>query len=298
MNLTCLLRQLPRWRVARGPALLLFLTAFSTGASAQGTSESAVLDQIKASGVIRLAYRADAEPFSFLDKAGAPVGYSVDLCRAVAAGIKADLKLDQLQITYVPVTAETRFKALEQGKADLLCEATTQTLKRRESVDFSIPTFVSSTGLIVKQGGPMRFKDLRGKKIGVLTATTTRDRLQRYMTDNGLDAEIVPVKTHDEGFNALDAGDVAAYIGDGTILHFRLMQPNFADLTAANEYLWVEPYALAMPRDEGLRLAVDRALSRLYREGEIRRLFLKAFGFEAQAPSAINILFLINALPE
>jgi polar amino acid transport system substrate-binding protein/glutamate/aspartate transport system substrate-binding protein len=278
------------------------MTVFSTGVSAEepaGTGSSAVLDQIKASGVIRLAYRSDAEPFSFLDKANAPTGYSVDLCRAVAAAIKADLQLAQLQVAYVPVSAETRFGAIQQRKADLLCEATTQTLKRRETMDFSIPTFVSSTGLIVKQGGPNSFKELRGKKIGVLAATTTRDRLERYMKDNGLEAEIVTVKSHDEGFKALDAGDIAAYLGDGTILHFRMMQPNYADLTTAHEYLWIEPFSLAMPLDEGFRLSVDRALSRLYREGEIRPLFLKWFGFEAKGPNnVLNVLYLLSGLPE
>jgi ABC-type amino acid transport substrate-binding protein len=285
------------WRLASASAFLWVMTGFNTGTSA--ADNAAVLDQIRASGVIRLAYRKDAEPFSFVDAAGVPSGYSIDLCRAVAAGIKADLHLDQLQVTYVPVTAETRLKVIERHEADLLCESTTPTLKRRETVDFSIPTFLSTTGLIVKRGGPTKFKELRGKKIGVLAGTTTRERLERYLKDTGLKAEIVLFKDYDAGFKALDAGDVAAYIGDGTILHFRMAQPNYADLTAANEYLWVEPYALAMPEDHDLRLAVDRVLSRLYRDGEINRLFSKAFGVDSTGPtSVIHILYLTNALPE
>ena len=50
----------------------------------------------------------------------------VDLCRAVAAHLTAQLDLSELKIVFVPVTAADRFDAIESGKADLLCEPTTE----------------------------------------------------------------------------------------------------------------------------------------------------------------------------
>ena len=122
---------------------------------------------------LRIAYREDAPPFSFTDQAGLPAGFMMDLCRSVAKHIGEQLNVSDLKVTYVLVTAANRFDAIENGKADLLCEPTSATLSRREHVDFSIPTFVDGASLLVAGDGPGDFGALSGKKIGVLAGTTT-----------------------------------------------------------------------------------------------------------------------------
>jgi ABC-type amino acid transport substrate-binding protein len=69
-------------------------------------------------------------------------------------------------------------------------------------------------------------------------------------------------------------------------------------LRIAEQYLSVEPYALALPHgDSDFRLAVDRALSHIYKSGEIETLFADAFG--AQTPhDTLKTLYLFSALPE
>jgi hypothetical protein len=60
-----------------------------------------------------------------------------------------------------------------------------------------------------------------------------------------------------------------------------------AGLLLADAYLSVEPYALALRRgDEDFRLAIDRALSQIYRSREIVKLFAMSFGPTVQ-PSQI-----------
>jgi ABC-type amino acid transport substrate-binding protein len=66
----------------------------------------------------------------------------------------------------------------------------------------------------------------------------------------------------------------------------------------AENYLSVEPYALALPRgDEEFRLAVDRALSHIYRSGEIGPLFKRTFG-DAKPGQVLGTLYLITGLPD
>ena len=66
----------------------------------------------------------------------------------------------------------------------------------------------------------------------------------------------------------------------------------------AENYLSVEPYALALPRgDEDFRLAVDRALSRIYRGGEIGTLFKRTFG-DTKPGQVLGTLYLITGLPD
>src|SRR5690348_15785963 len=114
-----------------GAALLITLcVSWASGASAS------TLDRIRHDKAIRLAYREDAPPFSYKDSSGVPAGFMVDLCDAVAKKLTQQLKLPALSVIYVPVTAVNRFEAIEQNKADLLCEPTSATLARRALVDF------------------------------------------------------------------------------------------------------------------------------------------------------------------
>jgi polar amino acid transport system substrate-binding protein/glutamate/aspartate transport system substrate-binding protein len=255
---------------------------------------------IRGSGVVRLAYRQDAPPFSYVaGNAAVPAGFIVDLCRAVAAGIGKQLGIE-IKEAYVPVTSTDRFDAIVDNKADLLCEATTQTLKRRETVSFSIPTFADGASFIIQPSGPKDIGDLAGKKVGVLAGTTTEAELRHALTEKQLNTEIVPAKTHQEGFDAIQKGAIAAYFADRGILTFLLMNAKTpGNLLLADIYLSVEPYALAMRRgDEDFRLAVDRQLSAIYRSGQIARIFGATFGPSVRPSPTLLGLYATAALPE
>ena len=265
-----------------------------------GAASAATLDRIAQDKSIRIAYRDDAPPFSYKGKGGQPAGYMVDLCRAVAQKLGEQLKLPTLDVVFVPVTAVDRFDAIAQGKADLLCEPTTQTLSRREQVDFSIPTFVDGAGLMIRSNGPHSLAALAGKKIGVLAGTTTEQELRNSLKEAGVTADVMPANTHEEGLAMLDDGRVSAYFADRAILVF-LAQQSAAPrkLLLADNYLTIEPYALALPHgDEAFRLAVDRALSHIYRSGEIAQIFSKTFGEKAKPSQIVQTLYLIAGLPD
>src|ERR1700751_3644793 len=51
------------------------------------TGLSGTLAKISRTGVVTLGYREGLAPFSFLDRSGRPIGYSVDLCNAIAEEI-------------------------------------------------------------------------------------------------------------------------------------------------------------------------------------------------------------------
>src|ERR1700741_1258380 len=253
----------------------------------------------QAGAAIRIAYREDAPPFSYKDKIGEPAGFMVDLCRAVAKHLADQRSLPSLNVVYVPVTASDRFEAISQQKADLLCEPTSETLSRREQVDFSIPTFLDGAGLMVRSDGPKNLRDLAGKKVGVLAGTTTEEALRNTLKEAGIAGEVVAAKTHDEGLAMLDEGKISAYFGDRSILLFLIKQSQAPDkLRLTDDYLSVEPYALALPRgDRDFRLAVDRALSHIYRSGEIVSIFERTFRGKSKPSQILQTLYLISSLP-
>src|ERR1700721_4376293 len=62
------------------------------------------LKTIAAKKVIRIAYRADARPFAFLNDNKEPLGYTIDLCQRVVKSIAQQFNLSDLKIEWVPVT--------------------------------------------------------------------------------------------------------------------------------------------------------------------------------------------------
>ena len=224
----------------------------------------------------------------------------VDLCRAVAKKLAEQRNFSDLKVVYVPVTAADRFEAITQQKADLLCEPTSVTLSRRELVDFSIPTFLDGASLMVRADGPKNLRDLAGQKIGVLAGTTTEEALRNTLKEAGIAGDVVAAKTHGEGLAMLDDGKISAYFGDRSILLFLIKDSKAPEkLRLADDYLSVEPYALALPRgDNDFRLAVDRALSHIYRSGEIVSIFQRSFGGKAEPSQILRTLYVISGLPD
>ena len=78
-----------------------------------GPAHAQTLDKIRKSGVITLGYIEGAAPFSFTDGNNEPQGYSVELCRAVAAGV---LRVDfRLFLVLVALGRAGRYAAIVLG---------------------------------------------------------------------------------------------------------------------------------------------------------------------------------------
>ncbi|HEY6518105.1 MAG TPA: amino acid ABC transporter substrate-binding protein [Roseiarcus sp.] len=276
------------------------LALAAVAALALASADAGTLDHVRQDKALRIAFREDAPPFSFTDDSGLPAGFMIDLCGSVAKHIGEQLNISDLKVAYVLVTAANRFDAIENGKADLLCEPTSQTLSRREHVDFSIPTFVDGASLLVGGDAPSDFRALSGKKIGVLAGTTTEQSLRDTLARANIAAEVAPAKTHQDGLAMLDKGEIVAYFADRAILSYLASKSSDpSKLRLAGNYFSLEPYALALPHgDEDFRLAVDRALSHIYRSGEIAILFAHTFGNQVQPSDVLKTLYSVSALPD
>lgn len=202
-------------------------------------------------------------------------------------------------MAYVPVNSVNRLDTIVDNKADLLCESSTATLSRRAKVDFSIPVFVDGASFAIGPNGPRDVKQLAGKKVGVLPGTTTEQELRRALTGTQINAELVLVKTNQEG-DLLAKGQVAAYFADRATLTFLLRkEKEAASLLMADTYLSIEPIALALRRgDSDSASRVDTALSHIYRRGEIVQVFKGAFGPLTTPSPLLNALFQISGLPD
>jgi ABC-type amino acid transport substrate-binding protein len=116
----------------------------------------------------------------------------------------------------------------------------------------------------------------------------------------GVAPEVVLVNTNQEGIDAVEKGTVAAYFADRATLTFLLRKEKAAaNLLMAETYLSVEPIALALRKgDSDFRLAVDTALSHIYRRGEITVIFKTAFGVLTTPSPILATLYQISGLPD
>jgi ABC-type amino acid transport substrate-binding protein len=284
----------------KNPAILAFaLLAAATLAHAQPLDGR--LKKIAETKSISLAYRSDAAPFSFVDDKKQPIGYTVDLCKRVASLIEGQLGVKGLQVKWVPVTSQNRFEAVTKGEADLECGSSTVTLSRMKQVDFSSFTFVDGTGLLaMKASGIRGLADIAGKRVAVVAGTTNERAVAELDKRRRLDLKITAMKSRDEAFAALEEGKVDVLASDKILLvgaTVKAKDPRAFFLLP--EDLSFEPYAIALPRgDAGMRLAVNTALARIYREGEIASIFGKWFGPLGEPTGLMKAMILFGSLPE
>jgi ABC-type amino acid transport substrate-binding protein len=267
-------------------------------AVAQGSGR---LDRIKAARTITIAFAEDAAPFSFRE-GGQPAGYSVDLCQRVVAGIKAQLKLDELKVNWVGASTPERLKLVAAGKADLECGITTHTLRRQETVDFSLPVFVDGGGVLVPKGSPIvGMPGLDGRKVAVVRGTTTAGHLEAALKKRSATAQVVPTENRADAMAMLDRGEVDAYAGDRGVLIGQAMttKTRTPEWTLLDLQFSYEPYAFAMPRgDPALRLAVNRALAGIYRSRQIEDVYGRWLGRFGPPPPLVQAMFVLNQIPE
>jgi glutamate/aspartate transport system substrate-binding protein len=256
--------------------LLLVALVFAGDAASAQTVEGR-LKQIGESKVVKLAYRSDANPFSFAVPQGQPDGYTIDLCKFVVHSL--ELQLDtRLAIEWVPVDTQNRFDTIANGLADMECGSSTVSFTRMAKVDFSSFVFMENTGVMVRAAsGIANFGDMGGKKIAVIAGTTNEIALEKELKRRQLQASLVRVKDRMEGTAALENGAVDGFASDKLLL-IGAQNAKASTFKLLPDNLSYEPYAIALPRgDWAFRVAVNKGLSQLYSSPQILDIYLKWF---------------------
>jgi ABC-type amino acid transport substrate-binding protein len=283
------------------PSVLVFLIFSALSLALPAAAQTGTLEKIRKQGAITMGYLDGSAPFSFRDANGQPQGYSVELCRAIASGIRAQLKLASLETRWEPLTIQNRLEAVKAGRVDIECSTTTWTLGRQAEVDFSLITFVDGGSILTRVESDVgRLSGFEGKRIAVITGTTTEKVLKETLARRAIKAGVLTVKTRDEGLRLLDQGKVEGFASDRMVLigvvltskvqgAFKLLEEDFS----------VEPYALALRRgDHDFRLAVNRVLARLYRTGEIQKIYEQWLGRLGPPSVLLSATYFIQGLAE
>ncbi len=280
--------------------LIALMSILASGVSLAGTIST--IEHIKTTETIRIGFRENEPPMSFLNEDKQPIGYSIELCLHIASEVKSKLKNPNIAIKYIPVTASNRFEALADNSIDILCGSTTKTHSRAELVDFTQLSFVTGASMLSLKSAEINgISDLKGKKVAVVNNTTTIATLEKALKKADSDAEIISVSSAAEGMNAVIKGKVNAFSSDQVVLiGLAVTHENPSKFAIAKEIFSYEPFALAVRKnDSEFRLLADRVLSELYRSQKIHSIYARWFGqFTKEMPSLLEAMYIINSTSE
>src|SRR5215213_2546548 len=239
--------------------LKLILTATLlclAGPAAIAQELAGTLEKIRNTGIIAIGHRESSIPFSYYDKNEKVVGYGMDLCYLVADAVKVNLGLAKLEIKLVPITPSLRIPFILSEKIDLACETITNNLERQKVVAFSTTYFVAANRFVSKVATNLRtLDDLKGKTVVSTIASTNLKQITELNAQRQLGLTILAAKDNFEAFRMLESDRAAAVVMDDILLYSLV-----ANSSAPADYV-----------------VSDDALSAIYRNGDIDKIYAKWF---------------------
>ncbi len=238
------------------------------------------LEKIKRTGTAVMGVRESSGSLSYTLGNNKYVGYHVEICEKVLAGIQKDLKLKKLDIQYNLVTSQNRIPLVQNGTVDIECGSTTNNLARQNDVAFAVTTFVEEVRIAVKSNsGISGIKDLNGKTVATTTGTTSVKTLRLNERAKGIDFKELLGKDHSDSFLLLESGRADAFVMDGAILAGNIAKAkNPKDFKIVGEILSTEPIAIMVRKDDPAFLkAVDEKIIAMMKSGDIAKIWDKWF---------------------
>lgn len=211
-----------------------------------GSASAGTLDDVKAKGFVQVGVNGELFGFGKPDEKGVWRGLDVDTGRAIAAAVFGDAE----KVKFTPLTAVTRFTALQSGEIDVLCRNATRTLTRETSLglNFAQVNYYDGQGFLVPKAlGVKSAKELDGAAVCVLPGTTTELNVADYFRSNGMQMKPVVIENTSELAKAFFAGRCDCLTSDvSQLAGTRAVAPNPDDYVILPQVISKEPLAPAV----------------------------------------------------
>ncbi|MCR4717842.1 MAG: basic amino acid ABC transporter substrate-binding protein [Lachnospiraceae bacterium] len=242
-------------------AMLMSLSA--CGSSSNEGSNPNGLKTVK-SGTLTMGTNAYFPPYEYYE-GDKIVGIDAEIAQAVADKLGLELKIEDMEFDSI-ITAVTT------GKVDMGLAGMTVTEERKQNVNFSDSYATGVQAIIVKEDSPIKTADdLANAKMIAVQLGTTGDI---YCKDDFGEDHVDEYNRGNDAVMALVSDKVDAVVIDN--------EPA-KSYVAANEGLKIldteyvkEEYAAAISKDnDGLREAINKALSELKADGTLDKIINK-----------------------
>ena len=235
--------------VAASAALALSLSACGGSSTTTPPVASAsfeagtTMEKLNKAGTIKIGTKFDQPLFGQKGLDGKPVGFDVEMGKAIAAklGIQPD------KIEWVETVSQNRESFIEQGRVDLVIATYTINDARKEKVAFAGPYYEAGQALLVNKDDTSITKpeDVSGKKVCSVTGSTPAKTIaEKY------NAEVVPAATYTACLEPLRNKQVVAVTTDNVILAGYVDKEPDAFKLASDETFTKEPYGIGLKKDD------------------------------------------------
>jgi polar amino acid transport system substrate-binding protein len=227
-------------------------------------------------GAIRFLTDLDYPPFDYAGADGNPVGFNVDLARAICDEIKVNCTIQARPFAGL-------LDALNDNRGDAVIASIAPGAEARRHADFTDPYYRTPARFVARVDSPIGDvlpERLEGMKIAVVAGTAHEAYLKAMFTE----AEVRPYPTAEAAREALRRKEVDLLFGDGIALAFWLNGSDSAGCCAfrggpfLESRYFGEGVGIAVKRgNDLLRLALNWALFQLWEKGAFTDLWLRYF---------------------
>ena len=179
--------------------------------------ESPTLAAIKRRGRLNCGVNQGLVGFAFTDNRGQWRGFDVDFCRGLAAAIFGNPDA----VRFVPLTAETRFQALHDGRIDVLWRNTSWTMERDTGghLSFAGINYYDGQGFLVRRSLDLNTaSELNGARVCVQAGSTSALNADDYFRSRGIEYRAVVLPTEEAARQAYGREDCDAFTADVSAL--------------------------------------------------------------------------------
>ncbi|QMV42426.1 amino acid ABC transporter substrate-binding protein [Cohnella cholangitidis] len=243
-------------------------TAPAANTESSSPAAQSSLDEIKASGKIKIGTEGTYAPFTYHDADGKLTGFDVEIAEEVSKRLGVE-----------PEFLETPWDGLIAGldakRFDVVFNEVSITDERKQKYDFSDPYIVSKAVLLVHEDNTeiTKLADLKGKK----SAQSLTSNLTAIAKENG--AEIVGTDGFNQAIDLLLTKRVDATINDGlSYLDLKKQKPDVKIKVVDETSEASHSAALIRKGNEELVKAINEALAAMKSDGTYLKISEKYFG--------------------
>ena len=239
--------------------------------SSAAVSENAV-EALKARGVLIMGYDVQFPPLAYTDDNGDLIGYDVELATEVANRLGVELKP-------LPIDWDDKDNELENGTIDCIWSGYTITEPRKKAHSLTFPYLTNDQVLIVRKEGAVKsFTDLKGRVIGLRSASSSEDAVNSNPSFRNTLGDIIEYKDNKTCLDDLKVGAIDAMVMDGCFAYF-LATKTGEPFDVIKTPLSSEEYSICFRKNEPeLRDEVEKILLEMAADGTIAQYTTKWFG--------------------